>query len=89
MNFGIDYPLTLTYTIHWRKNMALTKINTTQTKFLETYLKAKPGRKLSADQAKAMFGIMNLRARCSELRKAGMSVKTETNRAGKTTYSIV
>jgi hypothetical protein len=69
--------------------MALTKINTTQTKFLETYLKAKPGRKLSADQAKALFGIKNLRARATELRKAGLVVKTDTNKAGKTTYSIV
>lgn len=69
--------------------MALTKINTTQTKFLETYLKAKPGRKLSADQAKALFGIKNLRARATELRKAGLTVKTDTNKAGKTTYSIV
>lgn len=69
--------------------MALTKITTTQTKFLETFLKAKPGRRLSADQAKAMFGVKNLRARMSEIRKAGNTVKTDTNKAGKTTYSII
>lgn len=69
--------------------MALTKITTTQTQFLETYLKAKPGRRLSADQARAMFGVKNLRARIAELRKAGNTVQTATNKAGKTTYSIV
>ena len=69
--------------------MALTKITTTQTKFLETFLKAKPGRRLSADQAKAMFGVKNLRARMSEIRKAGNTVTTDTNKAGKTTYSII
>jgi hypothetical protein len=42
-----------------------------------------------ADQAKALFGIKNLRARATELRKAGLVVKTDTNKAGKTTYSIV
>jgi hypothetical protein len=68
--------------------MAFAKLKTTQNQFLQTYLKG-TGRKLSSAQARAQFGVGNLRARMSELRKAGLTVKTTVNRAGRTTYSIV
>lgn len=58
-----------------------------QASFLETYLRG-TGRTLSADQAKANYGIAKLTARISELRSAGLQVKTVTNTAGKTAYKI-
>jgi hypothetical protein len=68
--------------------MAFAKIKTTQNQFLQSYLKG-TGRKLSSAQARAQFGVSNLRARMSELRKAGMTVETTVNRAGRTAYSIL
>lgn len=59
-----------------------------QKAFLETYLRG-TGRTLSAVQAKANYGIQQLPARISELRSAGMVVKTSTNTAGNTAYTIV
>lgn len=68
--------------------MAIIKLTQSQNAFLETHLRG-TGRSLSAAQAKATFGIQNLRARMTDMRNAGLVVKTETNTSGKTAYSIV
>lgn len=67
--------------------MAFTKLRSTQNKFLETYLRG-TNRSLSAPQARETFGIMNLRSRMSELRQAGLVVRTNVNTSGRTTYAI-
>lgn len=67
--------------------MALTRITTTQNQFLESYLRG-TGRSLSSQQAKSLFGVQNLRARCTEMRKAGLKVQTKTNGAGRTMYAV-
>lgn len=65
---------------------------TTQTAFTQAekvaeYLRG-TGRELTAAQALAMWDVRNLRARMSELRKAGLKVRTRTNSQGTTSYSI-
>lgn len=67
--------------------MAFAQLTTTQNEFLESYLRG-TGRKLSAAQARATYGIKNLRARMSELRKAGLKVSRAANSAGKSAYSV-
>ena len=67
--------------------MSFTKITTTQNEFLEQHLRG-TGRSLSAPQARALFGIKNLRARMSDLRSAGLRVRTGVNTEGRTTYSV-
>ena len=59
-----------------------------QKSFLETYLRG-TGRTISSAQAVANYGIMQLPARMSELRSAGMVVKTTTNTSGNTAYKVV
>ena len=59
-----------------------------QKAFLETYLRG-TGRTLSSVQAKANYGIAQLPARISEMKAAGMVVKTTTNTSGNTAYKIV
>jgi hypothetical protein len=59
-----------------------------QKAFLETYLRG-TGRTISSAQAVANYGIMQLPARMSELRSAGMVVKTVTNTSGNTAYKVV
>ena len=67
--------------------MAFTKLSTTQLEFLEQHLRG-TGRSLSSRQAAATYGIKNLRARLSEMRMAGLRVRTSRNSTGRTTYSI-
>lgn len=67
--------------------MSFTQLTTTQKEFLENYLRG-TGKTLSAAQAQATFGIKNLRARMTEMRKAGLRVRTETNTAGRTVYAV-
>lgn len=67
--------------------MAVIKLTQSQNAFLEQHLRG-TGRTISAAQAKATFGIQNLTARITELRKAGLVVNTTVNSAGKTAYSI-
>lgn len=68
--------------------MAFTKIKTNQKSFLETYLRG-TGKSLTAADAKARFGIQQLPARMSELKAAGLVVKTDVASTGKTRYSVV
>ena len=58
-----------------------------QASFLETYLRG-TGRTLSVAQAQANYGIAKLTARISELRSAGLVVKTVKNSSGNTAYRI-
>jgi hypothetical protein len=67
--------------------MAVIQIKASQNEFLETHLRG-TGRTLTAAQANQKFGIKNLRARVSELRNAGLVVRTEVNTVGRTAYSV-
>ena len=67
--------------------MSFTTLTTNQTAFLETYLRG-TGKTLTAADAKARFGIQNLTARMSELRAAGLNVKTDLATTGKTRYAV-
>jgi len=58
-----------------------------QSTFLEKYLRG-TNKTLSSAQAAANYGIMNLRARMSEFRSAGLRVVTVTNTNGKTAYRV-
>lgn len=67
--------------------MSFTTLTQPQTTFLEQHLRG-TGRGLSVAQARATFGIQNLTARLSEMRSAGLRVRTATNKSGGTVYSI-
>jgi hypothetical protein len=67
--------------------MAFTKISTTQVEFLEDYLRG-TGRTLSEAQARALYGIENLRARMTDLRQAGLRVRREKNTEGRARYAV-
>lgn len=67
--------------------MAFTKLSTTQKTFLESHLRG-TGRALSAAQARETYGIMNLRARISEMRSSGLTVRKQLNTSGRTAYSV-
>jgi hypothetical protein len=67
--------------------MSFTTLTTNQTAFLETYLRG-TGKTLTAADANARFGIKNLSARMSELRAAGLNVKTDVATTGKTRYAM-
>ena len=68
--------------------MAFTTPKASQKAFLETYLRG-TGRTLTDADAKARFGIRNLSARVSEMRDAGLDVRTELATTGKARYRIV
>ena len=59
-----------------------------QTSFLEKHLRG-TGRTISVAQAQANYGIAKLTARISELRSAGLVVKTIKNSIGNTAYRIL
>jgi hypothetical protein len=67
--------------------MAFTTLTMTQNQFLEQHLRG-TGRTISAKQASSLYGIKNIRARATELRQAGLRVRTDVNTAGQTTYAI-
>ena len=67
--------------------MAFTNISGSQTAFLHSYLRG-TGRTLTEKQASSLFGIKNLSARMSELRQAGLKVRTEQTRDGRAKYSV-
>jgi hypothetical protein len=67
--------------------MSFTTIRSNQKAFLETYLRG-TGKSLTAADAAARFGIQNLSARVSELRAAGLNVKSDVATTGKTRYSM-
>ncbi len=65
------------------------KTTKTQNQKIETFLRG-TGRTLTAAEAYARFGIQNLRARMSELRSVGLTVRNEgtTTKSGLTKYAI-
>ena len=67
--------------------MSFTTLTQTQNEFLVNHLRG-TGRAISSKQAEATYGIMNLRARVSELRSYGLRVNTVTTPSGKTAYTI-
>jgi len=67
--------------------MSFTQLKSTQVAFLEKHLRG-TGREMSAAQAKATYGIKNLRARVSELRQVGLRVRKSVNTEGRTTYAV-
>ena len=69
-----------------RKSTNLVKVKN-QVSFLERYLRG-TNKTLSIAQAQANYGIAKLTARISELRAAGLNVKTITNTSGNTAYRI-
>lgn len=68
--------------------MAFTTPKASQKAFLETYLRG-TGRTLTDADAKARFGIRNLSARVSEMRDAGLDIRTELATTGKARYRMV
>ena len=69
-----------------RKSTNLVKVKN-QVSFLERYLRG-TNRTLSVAQAQANYGITKLTARISELRSAGLNVKTIVNTSGNTAYRM-
>lgn len=67
--------------------MAFTTLKTTQNEFLQEYLRG-TGRELTVAQARSQYGIGNLRARVSELRQAGLNVRTRKNYRGAGSYRM-
>lgn len=67
--------------------MAFTTIKTNQNAFLENYLRG-TGKSLTENAARAKFGIKNLRARMTELRRAGLRVNAEPSSTGRVRYTI-
>ena len=65
-----------------------TTLTVTQKEFLENHLRGTE-RTMSEAQAKATYGIQNLRARICELRQAGLVVHTEKNTSGRAAYRMV
>ena len=69
-----------------RKSTNLVKVKN-QVSFLERYLRG-TNKTLSIALAQANYGIEKLTARISELRAAGLNVKTIINTSGNTAYRI-
>ena len=67
--------------------MSFTTIKSNQKAFLESYLRG-TGKTITAADAAARFGIQNLSARMSELKAAGLNVKTDVATTGKTRYAM-
>lgn len=67
--------------------MVISKSGLTQNEFLVTHLRGTQ-KELTVAQARAQFGIANLRARVCELRKAGLKVNSRKNYRGAAAYTI-
>jgi hypothetical protein len=69
------------------KSKSFTTLTVPQVQFLESYLRG-TARTLSEAQARATYGIMNLRARMSELRTAGLKIRVSKNSQGRVAYAV-
>lgn len=69
------------------KKMSFTTLTVPQNVFLENYLRG-TRRGLTEAEARARFGIRNLRARMTELRQAGLVVRRESTTTGRSRYMI-
>ena len=67
--------------------MAVVNSSKTQTELLVSYLRG-TGRGISAPQARSLFGVKNLRARMTDLRQSGYTVRKDMNKEGNTTYFV-
>ncbi len=67
--------------------MSFTTLSVPQNEFLESHMRG-TGVELTVKQARATYGVMNLRARICELRKAGLNVQSRKNYAGAASYRI-
>jgi len=67
--------------------MAFTTLSVPQVEFLEDFLRG-TGRTLTEAQARATYGIGNLRARISDLRAAGLKIRREKNSEGRAKYAV-
>ena len=67
--------------------MAFTSLKSTQVAFLEQHLRG-TGRAMSAAQARETYGILNIRARMTDLRQAGLRVRKSLNTKGNTAYTV-
>lgn len=67
--------------------MAFTTLSVPQVEFLEDFLRG-TGRTLTEAQARATYGIVNLRARISDLRAAGLKIRREKNSEGRAKYAV-
>jgi Helix-turn-helix domain len=72
---------------HTMTKTSFTTLSMPQTAFLEQHLRG-TGKTISEAQARATYGIQNLRARMTDLRQAGLKVNTGVNSYGKTVYSV-
>ena len=70
-----------------KKFKPFTTLTIPQVTFLEGHLRG-TGLQMSEAQAKATYGIMNLRARMSDLRAAGLKVRRDKNSEGRAAYAI-
>lgn len=66
---------------------SFTTLTVPQKSFLEQHLRGTE-RRLSQPQAEAIYGIKNLRARISEMRDAGLVIRTEVNSEGNAAYRM-
>lgn len=73
--------------INTKRSTSISTTSTTQNQFLVTHLRGTQ-RELTVAQAKAKFGIGNLRARVAELRKAGLNVQSRKNYRNAAAYTI-
>jgi len=67
--------------------MAFTHLTVSQVEFLEDYLRG-TGRTLTEAQARATYGIGNLRARISDLRAVGLRIRREKTLEGRAKYAV-
>lgn len=67
--------------------MSFVTLNQPQNVFLEGYLRG-TGRGITEADARARFGIQNLRARMTELRQAGLIVRREPSSTGRSRYFV-
>ena len=67
--------------------MAFTNLSVPQVEFLEDFLRG-TGRTLTEAQARATYGIGNLRARISDLRAAGLKIRLSKTEEGRAKYAV-
>ena len=67
--------------------MSFTKLTQTQNEFLVDHLRG-TNRTITSKQAEATYGIKNIRARMSELRSAGLKIRSVKTATGLNAYAI-
>lgn len=62
------------------------KVSMTQHAKIQKFIAT--GKQLTVAQARSRLGVQNLRARVTELRQAGVAIKTVKTKTGLTAYAI-